>query len=65
VDPLRGSAHAPEWPLVPTPQSSAERVVSALSRFRSDLTFDMEPELNKSTQPPLRSLRARVDLVLR
>jgi hypothetical protein len=65
VDPLRGSAHAPEWPLVPAPESSADRVVSALSRFRSDLSFDTERQANDSTQLPLRSLRARVDLTLR
>jgi hypothetical protein len=63
VDPLRGSAHAPDWPAVPAPGSSAERVVSALSRFHSDLSFDTEPLV--STQNPLRSLRARVDLTLR
>jgi hypothetical protein len=66
-DPLRGSAHAPEWPTVPTPASSAEQVLQALSRVRSDLSFDEEPQPsqagpNSAAAPRLRSLRARVDL---
>ena len=63
-DPLRGSAHAPEWPSVPTPESSTEQLLVALSRVRSDLTFDEEPELAQNAQR-LRSLRARFDLWLR
>ena len=43
--------------------SSAEHVLSALSRFRSDLSFDEEPQI-QSTAARLRSLRARVDLRL-
>lgn len=71
VDPLRGSQHAPEWPALPTAESSADRVLSALSRLRSDLSFDEEPELASSATasgrgaPRLRSLRARLDLTLR
>jgi hypothetical protein len=64
VDPVRGTAHAPEWPAIPTPGSSVERVLAAFGRVRSDLSFDEEPELVKG-QPRLRSLRARVDLWLR
>jgi len=63
-DPLRGTAHAPEWPALPTPASSAEQLLTALSRVRSDLAFDEEPELS-ATAPRLRSLRARLDLWLR
>jgi hypothetical protein len=63
-DPLRGTAHAPDWPAVPTPESSTERLLAAFGRFRSDLSFDEEPQLS-STEPALRSLRARVDLWLR
>jgi len=63
ADPLRGTDHAPEWPALPTPDSPAEHVLSALSRFRSDLSFDEEPQI-QSTVPRLRSLRARVDLRL-
>ncbi|HVY29920.1 MAG TPA: hypothetical protein VHB79_25360 [Polyangiaceae bacterium] len=64
ADPLRGSAHAPEWPAVPAPESSAERVSSTLGSLRSDLSFDDEPQIT-STAPRLRSLRARLDLWLR
>jgi hypothetical protein len=64
ADPLRGTAHAPEWPALPTPESSADRVLGALNRVRSDLSFDEEPELATNT-PRLRSLRARLDLWLR
>jgi hypothetical protein len=64
ADPLRGSAHAPEWPAVPAPESPSERVAAALSRLRSDLSFDDEPQLS-SNGPRLRSLRARLDLWLR
>ncbi|HXK20134.1 MAG TPA: hypothetical protein VNG33_20120, partial [Polyangiaceae bacterium] len=63
ADPLRGTDHAPEWPALPTPDSAADRVLSALSHFRSDLSFDDEPQIS-STVPRLRSLRARVDLRL-
>jgi len=63
ADPLRGTDHAPEWPALPTPDSAAEHVLSALSRFRSDLSFDDEPQIS-STVPRLRSLRARLDLRL-
>jgi hypothetical protein len=64
ADPLRGTDHAPEWPALPTPDSSADRVLSALNRFRSDLSFDQEPQIS-SNAPRLRSLRARADLWLR
>jgi hypothetical protein len=69
-DPRRGNAHAPEWPSVPTPESSAEQVLRAFSRMRSDLSFDDEPQLspagpNGAAAPRLRSLRARLDLWLR
>jgi hypothetical protein len=63
-DPLRGTAYAPEWPALPTPESSAEQLLTALSRLRSDLAFDEEPELATNV-PRLRSLRARLDLWLR
>jgi hypothetical protein len=72
VDPLRGSPHAPEWPVLPTAESSADRVLSAFARLRSDLSFDDEPQLNGAPAPGagggaprLRSLRARLDLTLR
>jgi hypothetical protein len=64
ADPVHGTSHAPEWPAIPTPGSSAERVLNSLGRFRSDLSFDEEPEIAKD-QPRLRSLRARLDLWLR
>jgi hypothetical protein len=64
ADPLRGTAHAPQWPAVPAPGSSAERVLNGLGSVRSDLSFDDEPQLS-STGPRLRSLRARLDLWLR
>ena len=63
-DPRRGTAHAPEWPALPTPESSAEQLLTALSRVRSDLSFDEEPEV-AANAPRLRSLRARLDLWLR
>jgi hypothetical protein len=63
-DPLRGSAHAPQWPTLPTPESSADQLLSSLSRVRSDLAFDDEPQLSTNA-PRLRSLRARLDLWLR
>jgi hypothetical protein len=72
IDPLRGSQHAPDWPALPTAGSSADRVLSAFSRLRSDLSFDEEPEVASGStagqgrvSPRLRSLRARVDLILR
>jgi hypothetical protein len=69
VDPLRGSQHAPEWPALPTAESSADRVLSAFMRLRSDLSFDEEPPLTGAPAaggaPRLRSLRARLDLTLR
>ncbi len=64
TDPLRGSKHAPEWPALPTPDSAAARLLTVLNRARSDLSFDEEPRVSGS-EPPLRSLRARVDLWLR
>ena len=69
-DPLRGTAHAPEWPDVPTPDSSAEQLLQVLSRVRSDLSFDDEPQVSQTgpdgtAAPRLRSLRARLDLWLR
>lgn len=64
ADPLRGTAHAPEWPAVPAPESPADRLLTALSRLRVDLSFDEEAPGNAST-PPLRSLRLRTDLWLR
>lgn len=64
VDPARGTDHAPEWPAVPAPDSSTERVLSLLGQFRSDLSFDDEPALS-GQEARLRSLRARVDLSLR
>jgi hypothetical protein len=64
ADPLRGTAHAPKWPAVPSPESPAARVLGAFGRLRSDLSFDTEPQIS-STAAPLRSLRARLDLLLR
>jgi hypothetical protein len=64
ADPLRGTAHAPEWPALPTPESPADRLLGALNRLRADLSFEAEPSL-ASTGMPLRSLRARMDLWLR
>jgi hypothetical protein len=64
TDPLRGTAHAPEWPALPTPDSAAARLTASLARFRSELTFDEEPRLS-AAEPPRRSLRARLDLWLR
>jgi hypothetical protein len=64
ADPLRGTAHAPEWPALPTPESSAAQLLSALNRLRADLSFDDELPAT-GTSPPLRSLRVRVDLWLR
>ncbi len=66
-DPLRGTAHAPEWPALPTADSAGEQVLAAFSRVRSDLTFDEEPLVQSATTGarPLRSLRARLDFWLR
>ncbi len=64
MDPMRGSAHAPEWPSLPVPGSAVERVVNGLGRARSELSFDEEPEIAKG-EPRLRSLRVRLDLWLR
>ena len=64
ADPLRGTAHAPEWPKLPTADSPTDRVLSALLRLRSDLSFEDEPEISGGARP-LRSLRARVDFRLR
>jgi hypothetical protein len=64
ADPLHGTAHAPEWPTLPTPDSPAQRLLGALSRLRTDLSFDDEPQLT-SAGPRERSLRSRVDLWLR
>lgn len=64
ADPLRGTAHAPEWPELPTPESPAGRLLGVLNRIRADLSFDPEPT-HLGGGAPLRSLRARVDLWLR
>lgn len=64
ADPLRGTAHEPEWPALPTPESPPERLLSALNRLRADLSFEPEAA-GASSAAPLRSLRARVDLWLR
>lgn len=64
ADPLRGTAYAPEWPALPTPESSAEHVLGGLNRLRADLSFDTERP-GSGSELPLRSLRARVDLWLR
>jgi hypothetical protein len=63
-DPLRGTPHAPEWPTLPTPESPVQRVLGGLSRIRSDLSFDEEPQVS-ANEARLRSLRARLDLWLR
>jgi hypothetical protein len=63
-DPRRGTAHAPEWPAVPTPGAPAEQLMAAFGGLRSDLSFDVEPQLS-SADPSLRSLRVRLDLWLR
>jgi hypothetical protein len=64
ADPLRGTAHAPEWPALPTPGSPIEKALTTFSRLRSDISFDDEPQL-AGDAPRLRSLRARLDLWLR
>ncbi len=64
ADPLRGTAHAPQWPAVPTPESSAERLLQGLNRLRSDLSFDTESP-GEGGARPLRSLRLRTDVWLR
>jgi hypothetical protein len=64
ADPLRGTAHAPEWPALPTAESAAGRLLGALNRIRGDLSFDTEPT-NPGAGAPLRSLRARMDFWLR
>jgi hypothetical protein len=64
ADPLRGTAHAPEWPVLPTPESPVGRLLTGLNRVRADLSFDPEPT-SASGGAPLRSLRARLDLWLR
>lgn len=64
ADPLRGTAHAPEWPALPTAESAAGRLLGALNRIRGDLSFDAEPT-NPAGGDPLRSLRARMDFWLR
>jgi hypothetical protein len=64
TDPLRGTAHAPDWPALPPAESPSARVLGLFGGLRSDLSFDMEPQI-ASVPQPLRSLRARVDLWLR
>jgi hypothetical protein len=64
TDPLRGTVHAPRWPAIPAPESTAARVLGLFGGLRSDLAFDTEPSI-ASVPQPLRSLRARVDLWLR
>jgi hypothetical protein len=64
ADPLRGTAHAPEWPALPPAESPSARVLGLFGGLRSDLSFDTEPQIANTPQP-LRSLRARVDLWLR
>jgi hypothetical protein len=64
TDPLRGTAHAPNWPALPPAESPSARVLGLFGGLRSDLSFDTEPQI-ASVPQPLRSLRARVDLWLR
>jgi hypothetical protein len=64
AEPVSGTAHAPEWSAIPSAGSTAERVLNGFGRFRSDLSFDEEPEIANG-QPRLRSLRVRLDLWLR
>jgi hypothetical protein len=63
LDPLRGSASSPAWPVIPVPDSPVARVVDRLAALRSEVSFDPEP----SAQPgsALQSLRVRLTISLR
>ncbi len=70
-DPLRGSAAAPKWPVIPVPGSPVAGVVDRLDSLRSEVSFDVEPNGGRPTgnQPgevaPLQSLRVHLTLSLR
>lgn len=70
-DPLRGSAAAPKWPVIPVPGSPVAQVVDRLDSLRSEVSFDDEPNGGQppGTQPgqaaPLQSLRVHLTLALR
>ena len=61
--PARGSASAPVWPAVPVPGGAVEKLLGAVSGFRSEIAFDREGA-GKGSQTLL-SLHARVTLGLR
>ena len=62
-DPRRGSLSAPIWPTLPIAGSPADRLLSAVGRFRSELAFDREG--SGQGKGGLLSLHARVTLGLR
>jgi hypothetical protein len=59
-DPDRGTPHAPIWPALPVKGSPAAALLSLLSRFRTELSFDDEPGGKGADRP--QSLHARVSL---
>jgi hypothetical protein len=48
IDPLRGSAHAPRWPRLPVAGSPIDRLLQAVGRARSEVSFDDEPTVGPS-----------------
>ncbi|HTQ03463.1 MAG TPA: hypothetical protein VMI54_06385 [Polyangiaceae bacterium] len=61
-DPDRGTPNAPIFPELPVLGSPLERVLDAVHRVRTELSFDDEPALGG--ERPLSSLHARVTLEL-
>ncbi len=61
--PARGSDSAPVWPAVPVPGGTVDKLLGAVSSFRSEIAFDREGS-GKGSQTLL-SLHARVTLGLR
>lgn len=59
-DPARGSRYAPSWPAVPVPGSPVDKLVSNISRFRAEMSFDDEPKPQKFDA--MTSLHARIVL---
>lgn len=62
-DPRRGSPSAPVWPALPIAGSPADKLLSAVGRFRSEIAFDREG--SGQGKGGLLSLHARVTLGLR
>lgn len=58
-DPVRGSGHAPRWPELPVPGSPIARLIDAVGKARSEISFDDEPRVGDQ---PMRGLHVRLTL---